>query len=106
MAARRNGKAMRPGHDFGRFAGKLTRSLARCVSLIEEARAGFSLEDSSVCAAGARRECNKAHDVNGTAGVAESVDAPDLGSGAGRRGGSSPSARTKSSRKKCFHGFC
>ena len=29
------------------------------------------------------------------AGVAELVDAPDLGSGAVRRGGSSPSTRTK-----------
>ena len=29
------------------------------------------------------------------AGVAELVDAPDLGSGAARRGGSSPSIRTK-----------
>ena len=28
------------------------------------------------------------------AGVAELVDAPDLGSGASRRGGSSPSTRT------------
>ena len=30
-----------------------------------------------------------------TAGVAKLVDAPDLGSGAARRGGSSPSTRTK-----------
>ena len=29
------------------------------------------------------------------AGVAKLVDAPDLGSGAARRGGSSPSTRTK-----------
>ena len=32
----------------------------------------------------------------GRAGVAELVDAPDLGSGDASRGGSSPSARTKS----------
>ena len=31
----------------------------------------------------------------GVAGVAKLVDAPDLGSGAARRGGSSPSTRTK-----------
>jgi hypothetical protein len=33
--------------------------------------------------------------VAGVAGVAELVDAPDLGSGGENRGGSSPSARTK-----------
>ena len=33
--------------------------------------------------------------VSGEAGVAKLVDAPDLGSGAVRRGGSSPSTRTK-----------
>ena len=32
--------------------------------------------------------------VNCNAGVAKLVDAPDLGSGAARRGGSSPSTRT------------
>ena len=34
------------------------------------------------------------------AGVAKLVDAPDLGSGAVRRGGSSPSTRTKNIHKK------
>ena len=33
-------------------------------------------------------------DFKSTAGVAKLVDAPDLGSGAARRGGSSPSTRT------------
>ena len=33
--------------------------------------------------------------LQSTAGVAKLVDAPDLGSGAARRGGSSPSTRTK-----------
>ena len=37
-----------------------------------------------------------------SAGVAKLVDAPDLGSGAARRGGSSPSTRTKGS----FMGRC
>ena len=37
-----------------------------------------------------------------TAGVAKLVDAPDLGSGAARRGGSSPSTRTKFDNIICF----
>jgi hypothetical protein len=39
------------------------------------------------------------------AGVAELVDAPDLGSGGENRGGSSPSARTKLDRCAIPHGF-
>ena len=36
-----------------------------------------------------------AHHLNEYAGVAELADAPDLGSGAARRGGSTPFTRTK-----------
>ncbi len=36
------------------------------------------------------------------AGVAELADAPDLGSGAARRGGSSPFTRTNEKRKRLF----
>ena len=39
------------------------------------------------------------------AGVAKLVDAPDLGSGAARRGGSSPSTRTTFYLKKIFNIF-
>ena len=39
------------------------------------------------------------------AGVAKLVDAPDLGSGAVRRGGSSPSTRTTFYLKKIFNIF-
>ncbi len=39
------------------------------------------------------------------AGVAELVDAPDLGSGAVRRGGSSPFTRTISKNTKLYNGL-
>ncbi len=40
--------------------------------------------------------------TKGDAGVAELVDVPDLGSGAARRGGSIPSARTKNGFNSCM----
>jgi hypothetical protein len=43
--------------------------------------------------------------VHCNAGVAKLVDAPDLGSGAARRGGSSPSTRTTFLPKKDFNIF-